>query len=175
MVTAGLTHNASAGVLVSVASAAERVGATREVFMDWIFVLFLLLHIGGAIIAFGPTFTFPIIGGMGGKEPMHANFALRLTERLEKGLVLPLAIVQIITGIGLIWFAPVDITKALWLDLAIILYVIALGIAFMNQLPVTVQLIEATKNPPPPRAEGAPVPSGPPPHIAALVRRVQIG
>src|SRR4051794_31075100 len=133
MVTAGLTHNASAGVLVSVASAAERVGATREVFVDWIFVLFLLLHIGGAIIAFGPTFTFPIIGGMGGKEPMHANFALRLTERLERGLVLPLAMVQIVTGIGLIWFSPGDINKALWLGVAIILFVLAPRVAHPDQ------------------------------------------
>jgi hypothetical protein len=143
--------------------------------MNWAFLIFLLLHIGGAIIAFGPTFVLPIIGGMGGKEPMHSNFALRLSERIEKGVILPLAMVQIVTGIGLIWFAPVDITKALWLDLAIILYVIALGIAYLNQLPVTAQLIEATNNPPPPPPAGSPAPAGPPPHIAALVRRVQLG
>jgi len=137
--------------------------------------IFLLLHIGGAIIAFGPTFAFPIIGSMGGKEPMHANFALRLTERIERGLVLPLAMVQIVTGIGLIWFAPVDITKALWLDLSIILYVIALAIAYLNQLPVTARLIEATKNPPPPPPPGSAPTSGPPPHIAADLRRVQMG
>jgi hypothetical protein len=143
--------------------------------VNWPFLIFLVLHIGGAIIAFGPTFAFPIIGSMGGKEPQHSNFALRLTERLEKGLVLPLAILQIITGIGLIWTAPIDLTKALWLDIAIVLYIIALAIAFMNQLPVTAKLIEATKNPPPPPPPGTPAPTGPPPHIAALIRRVQLG
>ncbi len=143
--------------------------------MNWPFLILLVLHVGGAIIAFGPTFAIPIIGSMGGKEPMHSNFALRINERLEKGLILPLAIVQIITGIGLIWTAPIDLAKALWLDIAIVLYIIALAIAFMNQLPVTVKLIEATKNPPPPPPAGTPAPSGPPPHIAALVRRLQIG
>ena len=39
--------------------------------------LFLFLHVGAAIIAFGPTFAFPVIGGMAAKEPMHGNFAIR--------------------------------------------------------------------------------------------------
>jgi len=138
-------------------------------------LLFLLLHIGGAVIAFGPTFAFSIIGGMGGREPMHNNFALRLTDRIERGIVLPLAIVQAITGIGIIWTLPLDLTKALWLDLAIVLYVIALGIAFLNQLPVIEKLIEVTKNPPPAPPAGTPAPAGPPPHVAAMVRRVQMG
>ena len=138
-------------------------------------LLFLLLHIGGAIIAFGPTFALPIIGSMGGSEPMHGNFALRLSERLEERIILPLAIVQAITGIGLIWTLPIDLTKALCLDLAIVLYVIALGIATGNQLHVTRRLIEMTKNPPPPPPAGTPAPAGPPPQVAALIKRVQMG
>jgi hypothetical protein len=145
--------------------------------MNWAFGVFLLLHVGGAIFAFGPTLTFPIIGGMGGKEPMHVNFSLRLAERIEERLVVPLAIFQAITGIGLIWFAPINIFDGLhwWLILGIVLYVIAMIIVFANQLPVTRQLVEATKNPPPPPPPDAPAPTGPPPHIAALVRRNQLG
>ncbi len=143
--------------------------------MNWAFLIFLVLHVGGAIIAFGPTFAFPIIGGMGGSEPMHSNFGLRLTERIEMRLVLPLAVVQAITGIALIWLAPIDVTKAIWLDVAIVFYVIALAIAFGSQVPVMKKLIEATNNPPPPPPAGSPPPSGPPPHIAQLIRRVQVG
>lgn len=143
--------------------------------MNWAFLIFLLLHVAGAIIGFGPSFALAIIGGMGGKEPMHGNFALRISERIEKGILVPLAIVQIITGIGLIWFAPVDVTKALWLDLAIILYVIALAIVYLNQLPLTAKLIEETRNPPPPPAAGVTAVSGPPAHITAMARRVQVG
>ncbi len=139
-------------------------------------VLLLLLHVGGAIIAFGPTFTFPIIGAMGGKEPQHVNFALRLAEKLETRLLLPLAIFQGVTGVGLIWVLGtnvLDVKAFLWLDLAIILYVIALAIVFRVAIPTTVALIHATNAPPTPPAPGSPPPSGPPPHIAALVKRQQ--
>ena len=143
--------------------------------MDGIGSILLFLHVGGAIVAFGPTFTFPIIGAMGGKEPMHVNFALRLTERIEERLVLPLAIFQAVTGVLLIWKIPFDLFSTHWLVLGIILYVIALTIVFVNQLPYTRKLVEATKNPPPPPAPGSPPPSGPPPHVAAMIKRVQMG
>ena len=143
--------------------------------MNWLIALFLILHVGGAIIAFGPTFVFPILGGMAGKEPMHVNFALRLGERIEMRLVVPLALFQAVTGIGLIWTWPFDVFAKPWLLTGIVLYVIALTIVFTNQIPVTRKLVEATSTPPPPPAPGSPPPSGPPPHIAALVRRNQLG
>src|SRR5690349_16696374 len=71
----------------------------RAVPVNWFSALLLLLHIGGAIIAFGPVFTFPLIGSMGAKEPMHANFAVRLSERISQRQVLPLAIFQGVTGV----------------------------------------------------------------------------
>jgi len=138
-------------------------------------LLFLLLHVGGAIIAFGPTFAFSVVGSMGGSEPMHSNFALRVNERITTRIVIPLAVLEGITGIGLIWTLPVDLTKALWLDTAVILYVIALGISTGFQLPAVQNLIEATKNPPPAPPAGGPAPAGPPPHIAALIKRIQMG
>ncbi len=143
--------------------------------MDWVIGSLFVLHVGGAIIAFGPTFTFPIIGAMGGGEPMHSSFALRLSERIEERLVVPLALFQAVTGVALIWTVGIDVFTHLWLLLAIILYVTALAIVFMNQLPVTRQLIEATKAPPPAPPAGAVPPSGPPPHIAAMLKRVQMG
>lgn len=143
--------------------------------MDWVIGLLFLLHIGGAIAAFGPTFTFPIIGTMSGAEPMHSNFALRLTERIEGRLVVPLALFQAVTGVALIWVIPIDVFQNWWLLLAIVLYVAALAIVFTNQIPVTRRLIEATGTPPPPPAAGEARPAGPPPHIAAMVKRVQQG
>jgi uncharacterized membrane protein len=143
--------------------------------MDGLTALFLFLHVGGAIIAFGPTFTFPIIGAMGGKEPMHVNFALRITERIEERLVLPLAIFQAVTGVLLIWKLQYDLLATHWLLLGIILYISALTIVFVNQLPYTRKLVAATKTPPPPPPPGSPPPAGPPPHIAAMIKRVQRG
>ena len=141
--------------------------------MDRILGILLVLHIGGAIVAFGPTFAFPIIGGMGGSEPMHANFGVRVTERITERLVLPLAVFQGITGLLLIWRANFNPLVQLWLGLGIVLYVITLGISFFVQLPNERRLIELTKTPPPPPAPGTPPPAGPPPEVAAAVRRVQ--
>lgn len=143
--------------------------------MDWVAGTFLLLHVGGAIIGFGPTFVFPFIGNMGGKEPAHVNFALRLGEFIAERLIVPLALFQAVTGVGLIWTLRIDVLAHLWLLLGIAIYVVAMVIVFTNQLPVSRRLIEATKNPPPAPAPGATPPAGPPPHIAALVRRTQLG
>lgn len=140
--------------------------------MDWVLALLVFLHVIGAIVAFGPTFAFPLIGGMGGKEPQHVNFAVRITERIEERMTLPLAVVQGVTGVLIIWRGGYDIFK-LWLGLGIILYLIALGIAIFVSLPTTKKLAEATSAPPPAPVPGAPAPSGPPPHVAALVKKAQ--
>jgi predicted integral membrane protein DUF2269 len=141
--------------------------------VDWLLAILLFLHIGGAIVAFGPTFVFPLIGAMGGREPQHVNFAVRINERIEERIVLPLAVLQGITGLLIVWRTGINIFSSLWLLVAIVLYLIALSLAFFVALPTTRKLAEATNAPPPPLAPGAPAPTGPPPHVAALVKRAQ--
>ena len=63
---------------------------------------FLFLHVIGAILAFGPTFAYSIMGAMAGKEPQHANFSARQVEAIGNRLVYPLAIFQGITGVLLL-------------------------------------------------------------------------
>jgi uncharacterized membrane protein len=134
----------------------------------------LFLHVLGAIAAFGSSFTaFPAIGAMGGKEPMHGNFALRVSEAISKR-IWPLALLQGVTGVLLIVVAGVDLTKALWLDVAIVLYVGALAFSYFRQTPTLMKLVEMTSTPPPPPAPGA-APAGPPPAMLALVKQVQQG
>ena len=96
--------------------------------LAWLFPYILFLHVLGAIAAFGPTFAFPIIGAMGGKEPQHANFATRVSAAISDRLVIPLAIVQGVTGVLLILISGRDLTapSSRWLLLAIVLYAIAL-------------------------------------------------
>ena len=65
----------------------------------------------------------------------------------------------------------IDVLSRGWLLTAIVLYIAALSIAFFVLVPTGAKLIEATSTPPPPPPPGAPAPSGPPPHIAALVAR----
>ncbi len=61
-------------------------------------LLFLLLHVIGAIVVFGPTFVFPLIGSQAQKSPQNGHFAAALTELIERRIVLPGAVVQGITG-----------------------------------------------------------------------------
>ena len=140
-----------------------------------LFTILLFLHILGAIAAFGPSFgAFPILGAMGGKEPMHGNFALRVTEAVAKRVTWPLALLQGITGVALVIVGNVDLTKSLWLDVAIVLYIAALALSYFRQTPTMLKLIEMTSTPPPPPAPGA-APSGPPPAMLALVKQAQQG
>ena len=149
-----------------------------------LFTLFLFLHIGAAIIAFGPSFAFPIIGAMAGKEPMHGNFATRVNEALEDKLVLPFAISMPFTGVFLIWFGHINLLdrSGWWLDIAIVLYAIAITLAVAFQRPLIQRLVRLTAGGPPPGAgAGGPAgepaagarPAGPPPEILATTKKIQ--
>jgi hypothetical protein len=138
--------------------------------MSWT-LLFLVLHVLGAIVAFGPTFAFPLIGSMGGKEPQHANFATRVSYTIGERLVAPLAIFQGITGVLLILSTGRNLLDRgnWWLDIAIVLYLVALSFSILVQSRNVARIIAMTSAPPPPGA------SGPPPELASLIRRVKRG
>lgn len=142
--------------------------------MDWVLLILLFLHIFGAIVAFGPTYSFILLGPMVGREPQHANFAIRYQHLVSTRMIAPLAILQGITGLLIVWRTNIDILATTWLLVAIVLYIAALVIAFTVLIPTASKLVEATSTPPPPPTPDAPARSGPPPHIAALVRRARM-
>jgi len=133
----------------------------------------LFLHVLAAIAGLGPTFAFPIIGGMGGREPRFGNFATRVSFRVNERLVEPLVLTMPVTGVLMIWAAEIDpFSKGFrWLLLAIILYVIDLSIALFVQRAAVKRVIELTggESGPPPDA----APAGPPPGLPAAVAAVQ--
>ena len=146
-----------------------------------LFSILLFIHVLGAIIAFGASFsTFPLLGAMSGKEPAHANFGSRVSHSISTKIVRPLAILQGITGVALILVRSIDLTKALWLDLAIVLYVIAIGYALFVQIPVGERLVELTSGGPPAGAGAAAggaggAPMGPPPALLATAAKARQG
>jgi uncharacterized membrane protein len=142
--------------------------------MDWVLLILLFLHIFGAIVAFGPTYSFILLGPMVGREPQHANFAIRYQHLVSTRMIAPLAILQGITGLLIVWRTNINILATTWLLVAIVLYIAALVIAFTVLIPTASKLVEATSAPPRPPAPDAPPRSGPPPHIAALVRRARM-
>jgi len=133
------------------------------------FVPFLLfLHVMGAILAFGPTFAYSIMGAMAGREPQHANFSARQIEAIGNKMVYPLAIFQGVTGVMLILATSIDLKSATWLAAGIVLYAIALTYSLTIQRNALHQLIELSSTPP---APGSP----PSPEIPATVKKIQRG
>ena len=139
--------------------------------MDWLFPWLLFLHVLGAIVAFGPSFAFPIIGAMGGGEPQHGNFATRVSHAISSRLVYPIGITLPITGAGMILVRGIDPSARpnWWLGIAIVLYIIAYGFSFFVQRGLVNRVIGITSTPPPPGA------SGPPHELPPLVKRIQRG
>jgi hypothetical protein len=88
--------------------------------LAWLFPYLLFLHVLGAIAGFGPSFTFPLIGAMGGKERQHGNFATRVSETISSRLIYPIGITLPITGALMILVLAIDLTARSywWLDIA---------------------------------------------------------
>ena len=137
----------------------------------FLFPWLLFLHVFGAILAFGPTYAYAIIGGMGGKEPQHANFGLRTSLAISHRLVIPLALSMPVTGFGMILVRgiPLQDRAFWWLSIAIVLYVITVVFAVRVQTRNVERVIELTSAPPPPGA------GGPPPEVRMLIGRIQKG
>lgn len=136
----------------------------------------LFLHILGAIIAFGPGFAFAFLGAAAGREPQHANFTLRTTDFIARRMIVPLAILQGITGLGLVLLEGTELLTRVWLLVAIVLYAAALYIAIGLNLPNLRRLIELSTPPagtPPAGAPpaGGPPAGGPPPELVARAAR----
>jgi hypothetical protein len=130
--------------------------------MSWVPWL-LFAHILGAIAAFGPGFAFPFFGAAAGREPQHGGYLVRTSYTIATRLIVPLALLQGVTGALLVIATNIDLFKAYWLLGAIVLYGIALYIAIGLNLPNIRRLVELTSGPPP--GAGGPPPGGPPPEL----------
>lgn len=135
--------------------------------MAWLFPYLLFLHVLGAIVAFGFGFAAPLIGPMAAAEPQHGNFVARLNLRVNTRLVRPAALSMAVTGVAMILVLGLDLTKNLWLDIAIVLYVIAVVYATFVQGKNGERLVELTSTPP--------GPGGPNPEIPSTVKKLQQG
>jgi uncharacterized membrane protein len=103
---------------------------------------FLTIHILTAIVAFGPSFAFPLISGLAAKEPQHGLFAVRLIDLMERRLVLPAALTMPVSGALLVWSERLDLLATHWLLAAISLYVVAIVFAFAVQLQTIDRMLE---------------------------------
>jgi uncharacterized membrane protein len=135
-----------------------------------LFTILLFLHVLGAIVAFGPGFAAMVVGPMVAKEPQYANFYARTQMATARTLITPVAISMAVTGIGLIMIRGWGTLTAdrRWLEVAIVLYVIAVVYSMAVQAPAGRKLVELTATPPAPGA-------GPNPEVPKAAGRVRNG
>ncbi len=139
----------------------------------WVSV-FLFVHVMGAIVAFGPTYIFPLIAAASRRDPQHAHFGAGVSELISKRVVFPFALLQGVTGVILILLVGFDLTasSSRWLISGIVLYLIAILISIFVMQPSAERMVELTASPPPMSPEGRPMPS---PELLATGRRLQLG
>jgi uncharacterized membrane protein len=107
--------------------------------------LLLLLHIASAIIGFGATFSFAILGPLAAKTGgPQALGMLKGIVQIEKKLVIPAIVIQPLTGVLLIfedgW--DNDFFSHYWLWIAIAIYIVAVYIALALQTPTVERMVE---------------------------------
>ena len=138
------------------------------------FIFFLTLHILFVVVAFGPTFAFPLMGGMIAKDPSRALALSTAMEQIEKRMTLPLAAIVPFLGVGLIFTAPganINLWKSEWLIASIVLFTTAFFFALLVQSPNSTRMVKTLTSMPP----GPPPSGGPPPEISALTKKLQRG
>ena len=104
--------------------------------------VFLTVHVLTAIVAFGPSFIFPLISRMAAEEPQHGLFALRLIRMIQRRVMIPAALAMPVSGLLLIWAEGIDLLATHWLLLAMGLFVIAIGFSILVQLPTIERMVE---------------------------------
>ena len=108
--------------------------------------LLLVIHVMTAIIAFGPVFTFPILGLMAEHaSTQEVGHALALaTKKIGRGIVVPVGLTQIVTGVWLLLGLHLDLRHNVWLGSALVIYIFAMGAVLFHQLPTQSRIVELT-------------------------------
>jgi hypothetical protein len=127
--------------------------------------LLLLLHVGGAIVGFGPAFAFPVLGPLSGR--LGGPQALGIMKgmlKIQSGIIIPMAVLQGITGVLLIFAEGLDknFWSQEWLWVSLLLYFVALVLAIFVLRPTLVKMVGLAE-------EG----KAPTPEFAALVKKSQ--
>ena len=107
--------------------------------------ILLILHIGGAIVGFGPTFSFAVLGPLAGQLGGPQSLGIiKGMHKTVKSLVYPFLVIQPLTGALLIFKEGLqhDFFSHYWLWIAILLFAAAVYISLAIQSPATEKMIE---------------------------------
>ena len=107
--------------------------------------LLILLHVTSAIVGFGATFSFGVLGPLAAKTGgPQALGMLKGIVAIEKRLVYPAIVIQPLTGVLLIFKEGWDNSffDHYWLWIAILLFATAVYLALAIQTPTIEKMIE---------------------------------
>jgi uncharacterized membrane protein len=127
----------------------------------------LFLHIMAAIVAFGPTFVFPVIMGMARKDPQHLAFGAKVIHAISSKVTKLGAIAAGILGVLLILAADLSLSDNPWLLISLLIYMIAIVFSIVVQGPNSEKMVELLSATTPGEAPSA--------EIADLGKRLQMG
>jgi uncharacterized membrane protein len=117
--------------------------------MGW-FEFLLLVHILGALIGFGPTYAFAVLGPLSGKlEGPQSLGVLKGILAIERKLVIPIAtLVQPLTGVLLIFASHrnENFLDNEWLWISILLYIATYYTAVFVQTPALEKLVHMAES-----------------------------
>ncbi len=96
----------------------------------------LWLHIGSAVVGFGPTFTFPLWGALAAaRGPQNIPLVLTGIRAILNRVVIPLALVVLGTGVALIFVSSFDFFASEWLWIAVLLFAVNFTVGVGAGLP----------------------------------------
>ena len=127
----------------------------------------LVVHVLTAITAFGSSFAFPFIGTLAQRERAGAYYLNKAIELTTSRLLVPVGMTQVVTGTLLIFAEQIDLTRNIWLDVAILIYIGAFAFVFVSQQPNlrrVLAMMDPSRGVPPPTEE-----------IEAISRRLSFG
>ena len=113
------------------------------------FTLLLLLHVAGAIIGFGPAFSFAVLGPMAGKLGGPEGLGiLKGILNVQKTFLIPMIIVQPLTGALLIFKEGLDdnFFDHWWLWVSILLFAANSYIGLFVQRPAVQRLVDLAQS-----------------------------
>lgn len=114
------------------------------------FEILLLIHMAGAIIGFGPSYAFAVLGPLSGKlEGPQSVGVLKGMVAVARKLIIPVAaVVQPVTGVLLIFESGRNegFFEHEWLWISILLYVIVFYTAVFVQTPTVQKIIEIAES-----------------------------
>lgn len=85
--------------------------------------LFLVLHVAGAVVALGFSLAYAVWIARGeAAGAAERAFALRTVSWIDRRMTTPAYVLQLVTGLVLVWLLDWSVLRQSWLEISLVLY-----------------------------------------------------